>query len=538
LAPTGPPDGTDRIAGLPHTIPEALHKQCDQQPDAEALVYGSRRLSWREIDAWSSRVARGLYAIGVRPGDRIGLFLPNCLEWIAAFYAIAKLGAAAVPIHLRYKGPEIAHVLGNTDVRFLICTVRNEDRDYTDTLTTARESSNVAMTIVIDALNTGCLPRAIAWSDIERAGLKGSHAELEAVAARIDPKDLLIIQYTSGTTGLPKGVELRHQQLIRAASGLGSRMGMGVGDRFFSPMPFFHIGGTAASLLAALVSGSMLCFSGRFNPRDALKIITTERCTHVCGVESMMVDILSQPDFLAFDLSSLRSGWTNRNIRVFETFPGMINVYALSECSSAVAMCEWDDEVIRRRDTCGLPLDGLELRIGGLTSDESVPNGTSGRILVRGWCVTSGYFGNLPATAAALQPDGWFDTGDFGHLNAEHSLVYEGRLKDVLRVGGENVGSLEIEAVLNAHPSVLRSAVVPLPDARLQQIPCALVQLGTDSSATAEDLIAFCAVRLARFKVPRHVLFVEGFEMTETNKIIKQALTDYAMKAIASAAGQ
>lgn len=212
----------------------------------------------------------------------------------------------------------------------------------------------------------------------------------------------------------------------------------------------------------------------------------------------------------------------------------MMNVYALSECSSVVCISHWSDPFAKRRDTCGHPIDGLEVRIVDPDTHSERPAGESGLILVRGWCVTSGYYRQPEQTAKALLPDGWLDTGDYGLCRPTGELVYQGRLKDVLRVGGENVASVEVEALINTHPAVLRSALVPLAHARLKEVPVAFVQLRPTGVITPEQLIAFCAERLASFKVPRHVVFVSEFQMTGSGKIQKPVLVEQAQSIFAS----
>jgi acyl-CoA synthetase (AMP-forming)/AMP-acid ligase II len=350
---------------------------------------------------------------------------------------------------------------------------------------------------------------------------------LDARKARVTPDERLIVQFTSGTTAAPKGVELRQDQLLRSATGMTERLGMTAQDRFFSPMPFFHIGGSTASVLTAMVCGATLHFTDRFNAGAALATIAGERCTCVCGVETMFVDMLAHGDFARLDLSCIRTGWTNYNESVFAALPGMLNVYALTECSSLVTICRWSDP-LERRITSGYALDGLEVRIVDPETRKELPHGVAGLIRVRGWCVTAGYYKQPSLTADAISSDGWLDTGDYGQLRPTGDLLYLGRYKDVLRVGGENVSSVEVEAILNSHPAVLRSAVVPVPHARLKQIPFAFVLLREGGSATGDEITAFCAERLATFKVPRHVAFVMEFPMTESGKIQKRLLVQSA----------
>jgi fatty-acyl-CoA synthase len=271
-----------------------------------------------------------------------------------------------------------------------------------------------------------------------------------------------------------------------------------------------------------------------FTPGEALRILSDERCTHMCGVDTMFVDMLGHESYPGLDLSSVRTGWTVYNEAVFEAFPGMMNVYALSECASTVAISDAGDDFEKRRDTCGRPLEGLEVRILDPETNAEQPAETPGRIVVRGWCTTSGYY-KQPDLNARLFIDGdWLDTGDYGKKLTTGEIVYLGRLKDVLRVGGENVASVEVEAVLNSHPAVLRSAIVPVAHIRLGEVPCAFVLLRDEMSVTEAELDEHCRQRLANFKVPRHFIFVTEFPMTGSGKIQKTLLVDQAEAAFGS----
>ena len=516
------------MSWTPLTLRDALARNTVRDPDGEALVFKGRRLTWRELDDWSDRIARAFLALGIRRGQGVATFMPNCLEWAALFCGLAKIGAVIVPVNFRYKAAELAYVLKQSDAVLLIAAMQHGDRDHSELVAAGMAEAGLDRFV---GLGPGPLPAvadAITFAAFE-AGADGIDAGLLAGAeAAVTPEDVLIIQYTSGTTAFPKGVQLRQDQILRSGTAMSGRMGMGPGDRFFSPMPFFHIGGSTASLLNAVASGATLCFMDYFTPGEALEILARERCTHMCGVDTMFVDMMGHETYPDLDLSAIRTGWTVYNKAVFEAFPGMMNVYALSECASTVAISHAQDPFEARRDTCGKPFEGLEVRILDPETGAEQPADTPGRIVVRGWCTTSGYY-NQPELNARLFVDGdWLDTGDYGRRRATGELIYMGRLKDVLRVGGENVASAEVEAVLNAHPAVLRSAIVPASHGRLGQVPCAFVHLRDGMRAGEADLVDHCRERLASFKVPRHVVFVTDFQMTGSGKIQKAPLTGQA----------
>lgn len=518
----------------PLTLGIALTRTVSAAPTGDALVYKGRRLTWTALDQWSDRLAAAFLAQGVERGHTVATFMVNSFEWAAIFYALGKIGAVIVPINFRYKAQELAYVLGQSEARLLISTVRHDGRDQVPILREALAEARTPVVITLGGSpNLGSV-RQHSWEDFESSADRMDRARLTSARALVEPVDLLMIQYTSGTTAFPKGVELRHDQMLRSATGMSGRLGMTNADCFFSPMPFFHIGGSTASVLTAMVCGASLCFVDYFSAAEALAILDGERCTCMCGVDTMFVDMLAHASYPQTDLSALRTGWTVYNEAVFAAFPGMMNVYALSECSSVVCISHWSDPFAKRRDTCGHPIDGLEVRIVDPDTHSERPAGESGLILVRGWCVTSGYYRQPEQTAKALLPDGWLDTGDYGLCRPTGELVYQGRLKDVLRVGGENVASVEVEALINTHPAVLRSALVPLAHARLKEVPVAFVQLRPTGVITPEQLIAFCAERLASFKVPRHVVFVSEFQMTGSGKIQKPVLVEQAQSIFAS----
>ena len=512
----------------PLTLDRALRRNVSAMSAGDALVYKGQRITWAALDEWGSRLAASFLANGVQRGDRVATFMVNSLEWVAIFLALGKVGAAIVPVNFRYKGQELSYVLRQSGAIVLLATVRHDGRDQGPVLSEALAEARTPLVITLGGAPALGSPKQKSWEEFVDSAAGVASADVEKAKLQVDPNDLLMIQYTSGTTAFPKGVELRHDQMLRSATGMSNRLGLTGGDRFFSPMPFFHIGGSTASLLTALVSGATLCFIDYFRADEALAILETEECTHMCGVDTMFVDMLAHESYARRDLGRLRTGWTIYNEAVFAAFPGMMNVYALSECSSVVCISHWTDPFEQRRDTCGYPIEGLEVRIVDAESHLDLAPGESGLILVRGWCVTSGYFNQPEQTAKALVPGGWFNTGDYGMRRASGELIYQGRLKDVLRVGGENVASVEVEALINQHPAVLLSALVPLAHPRLKEVPVAFVQLRPGAAVTAQELVVHCAERLASFKVPRHVVFVPEFQMTGSGKIQKQPLVEQA----------
>lgn len=513
----------------PTTAVEVLGRAAAAWPGRPALSFDGQEVSYRTLDQWSDRLAAAFLRLGIGRAAKVATLMLNNAEWVAIFFALAKIGAAVVPVNYRSKAAELAHILNESDAAMLIAVPRYGDRDRSPIVTEALASARVPTVVTIGDAPRLAAPRQLTWEEFAAAADDDPAVteRLAEQAKEAKPDDLWMIQFTSGTTAAPKGVELRQDQLLRSAAGMSERLGLAAGDRFFSAMPFFHIGGSTASVLTALLSGATLYFAEHFDARRALATIAGNRCTCVCGVETMFVDMLALDEFRHADLSSVRTGWTNYNETVFARLPMMMNIYALTECSSMVTMCRWTDSPERRRSG-GYPLEGIEVRIVDPETRRNVPKGTSGLILVRGWCVTRGYYRQPAVTAQAMMDGGWYDTGDFGRFTEDGDLLYLGRYKDVLRVGGENVSSVEVEGVINSHPAVLRCAVVPVPHPRLSEVPLAFVLLREGMAASSQDLMTYCAHRLAGFKVPRHVVFVSEFPMTESGKIRKSQLVAQA----------
>jgi fatty-acyl-CoA synthase len=297
----------------PLTLDVALARTVSASPAGDALVYKGERLSWKALDQWSDRLAAAFLAQGIERGQTVATFMMNSFEWVAIFYALGKIGAVVVPVNFRYKADELAYVLTQSGAKALIATVRHGDRDHAQILTEALTKAGTRLVVTLGKSPGLGGVREISWAELEGSADDIAGPQLQNAKARVEPSDLLIIQYTSGTTASPKGVELRHDQMLRSATGMSSRLGMTADDRFFSPMPFFHIGGSTASVLTAMVCGATLCFVDYFTAGEALAVLDRERCTCMCGVDTMFIDMLSHESYPLMDLSSLRTGWTYRS---------------------------------------------------------------------------------------------------------------------------------------------------------------------------------------------------------------------------------
>jgi fatty-acyl-CoA synthase len=343
----------------------------------------------------------------------------------------------------------------------------------------------------------------------------------------VDPGDLLLIQFTSGTTAYPKGAMLTHDSMLRDAWAAGARIGIRAEDRYFNCRPFFHVAGSTLSALMALVSGACLVTLPTFEAGAALEMMERERCTLLSGNDTIMQMLMGHADFPQRRLS-LRGGWAAAGPQTMRAIIDVLGAkhicaaYGLSEASPNVVMSDWRDPEELRVNGLALPHPGVEIRIA-----------SDGEIQVRGWNVMQGYCNNPEANAKAFTEDGWLRTGDLGELTPDGRLRMIGRLKDVFRVGGENVAPAEVEEVLLAHPAVETAQVVGVPDRRLGEVPCAYVTLKANASATEEDLVSWCKARCANFRVPRYLRIVDDFEaigMTASGKVQKARLREHAIR--------
>jgi fatty-acyl-CoA synthase len=475
-----------------------------RDPAADALVTATARLTYGELRQRAQDAAGGMHALGLRKGDHVALLMGNDEHWITLFYGAALLGAVTVPVNTRFKAAELEYCLTQADCKALFYAPSFLGNDYEAMLAAARP-------------NLPKLAHAVRAGELRAAPF---------VPSEVKPEDLLLLQFTSGTTAYPKAVMLTHDGMLRNAWAAGERIGVRPEDRYFNCRPFFHVGGSTLSALACLVHGACLVTLPTFEPGAALGAMERERCTLTSGNDTIFQMLMGHEDFPRRKLA-LRGGWAAAGP---ETMRRIIHVlgakyicaaYGLSEASPNVVMSHWQDPEELRVQGLATPLPGLHLRT------------VDGEIQVRGWSVMRGYYRNEPATALALTGDGWLRTGDLGELHPGGRLKMTGRLKDLFRVGGENVAPAEVEEVLLGHPAVQSAQVVGVPDARLGEVPCAYVTLLDGARASGEELLAWCKTRSANFRVPRYLRIVKDFEaigMTASGKVQKTKLREHAIK--------
>ncbi|WP_376097311.1 AMP-binding protein [Roseomonas sp. CCTCC AB2023176] len=514
---------------VPRTLSDFLGDAVVARGAEEALVTPTARLTHAEVSEAAHRVARALLAIGVRRGDFVGLLMGNDERWVASFYGAALIGAVTVPLNTRWKPPEMAFALRQAGCVALLAAGRFLKLDFAAMLREAEPALDRALpgkalpTLRHVVLTGEDVPSgAMTWDEFLR---DGEGVDVAPARAAVRDDDTLLIQFTSGTTSFPKGVILTHHNMLRDAHAVSLRMGVHPDDRYFNCRPFFHVAGTTLSLLVALVTPCCLVTLPTFEAGEALAMMEAERCTLTSGNDSLFQMMLAHPDLPQRRLH-LRGGWaaagpaTMRRIMAETGARHVCVAYGLSEASPNVVLSDWRDPAELRIEGLAKPHPGVEVRIA-----------EDGEIQVRGWNVMRGYLNNPEATAGAFTADGWLRTGDLGTLTDDGRLRMVGRLKDVIRVGGENMAPAEVEEVLLGHPDVEMAQVVGIPDGRLGEVPVAFCTVRAGAAADEAALLDWLRPKVANFRMPRHLRIVPDFEpigMTASGKVQKAKLREHA----------
>ncbi len=493
----------------PRTLGEVLQAQ---RRGAMALVTPTRRLRYGELQQAAQSVARAMHGLGLRKGDHAAILMGNDELWLTLFYGAALLGVVCVPVNTRFKAAELEFCLKQADCKAIFLAPKFLNNDYAAML---REVEGR-----LPLLKHKVVLGEASWRKF------AARDRGQALHARVEADDLLLIQFTSGTTAYPKGVMLTHDSMLRNAWAAGTRMGVKASDRYFNCRPFFHVGGSTLSALASLSFGACLVTLPAFEAGAALAMMEKERCTVTSGNDTIFQMLMGHADFPQRKLY-LRGGWAAAGPQTMRKIIDVLGArkicaaYGLSEASPNVVMNDWRDAEELRVQGLATPHPELQLRT------------VDGEIQVRGWSVMRGYYNDPQATAKAFTEDGWLRTGDLGELHPGGRLRVVGRLKDVFRVGGENVAPAEVEQVLLAHPAVQTAQVVGVPDARLGEVPCAYLTLKSGQQITEAALLAWSKQRCANFRVPRYLRIVTDFEtlgMTASGKVQKARLREHAIR--------
>jgi fatty-acyl-CoA synthase len=509
------------------TLAEALSRAAARFPDREALIvcHQNARLTWSELDREATRVARGLAGLGLRPGDRVGIWASNCVEWVLLQYATGRAGLVLVNVNPAYRSHELRYVLERSRMRALVLRARDSRADYRQILAESRDGgAGVEHEIWLGEES---------WDAMLADGV--DYQENAAV-----PGDVANIQYTSGTTGAPKGALLTHRNLLNNGMAIALAFEAAEHDRICAPVPLYHCFGSVIGSLVCVVSGAaQILPSAQFDALATLQAVHNERATALYGVPTMYVAELEHPEFDRFDLTSLRKGVMSGascpielTKRVAERMhiERMVIPYGQTEASPVITMSRVGDPAELRVETIGAALANTEVQIVDPETKRRVPVGQQGELCTRGYLVMKGYDGDPAATAAAIDGEGWLHTGDLAVMHANGYFSFKGRAKDTIIRGGENIYPREVEDFLHTHPKVADVYVVGIPDAKLGETVVAWVQLKAGEDATPEDIREFCRGKIAYFKVPQYVRFVDSFPMTVTKKVQKFVMREQEIR--------
>ena len=509
------------------TIGQVLDRTVERWGADLALVscHQSKRYTWRELREEATAVAHGLASLGIQRGDRVGLWSTNCAEWVLVHLGCALAGAVLVNVNPAYRTHELAFTLQKSQMKVLFLWERDERAEYARILAEATSGQQLGLEHVI------CFGTR-QWKDLPKAT-----ADLSET---IEPEDVANIQYTSGTTGLPKGVMLTHRNQVNNGKLLATGMRYTERDRICVPVPMYHCFGCVIGTMSALASGAAIILPNwTFDARATLAAVQAERATSLYGVPAMFIAQLGLPEFGSFKLSSLRTGMmagapcpVEVMKRVIEEMhcPELTIGYGQTESTPVVTMSAPHDPVEVRVSTIGKVLPCTEMKIVSLLGRETVPTGEQGEVCARGYMVMKGYDGEPEATALVIDKEGWLHTGDIGLMREDGYIYLTGRAKDMIIRGGENIYPREVEEFLYTHPKVAEVQVVGIPEERLGEIVVAWIRLKSGERATEDEIQKFCEKKIAYFKMPQYVRFVEQFPMTVTGKIQKFRIREFEMK--------
>jgi fatty-acyl-CoA synthase/long-chain acyl-CoA synthetase len=519
------------------TIGDLLLQAADRYPDKLALVLPESRLTYGQLAARAMQRARSLKALGVKPRDHVGILMHTCGEFVELFFAVAFCGGVIVPINARYKANELAYVIENGDLVTVITTDAVADQvNFVERLTAALpglaengEARHLQVRTAPKLRNIVLLGKSkargfVTQSEFESAAAAVAEAGVHATRLRVRVRDVAMMLYTSGTTANPKGCLITHEAQVRNSIALGRhRYRLTADDKFWSPLPLFHIASVLPMLAIFDVGGTYLTM-GHFDPGVALRMLEDYEvtATYPCFV-TIIQGLIYHPDFAGTNLTRIRLMNSNFAVQppgvaapIMKAMPKALQVgsFGMTETAGTVCTGSPDEPLELRITRLGRPLPGLEVRIVDPEKQSDVPVGTRGEVLVRGYSLLEGYYRDAEKTAQAIDADGWYHTGDIGSLDDQGTIMFHGRFKDMLKVGGENVAAAEIEALLGRHPAVKLAQVVGIPDDKYVEVPAAFVELKPAVQATEAELIAYCRKEISSFKVPRVVRFVTEWPMS------------------------
>jgi fatty-acyl-CoA synthase len=541
--------GTGEKPLLFRTVDGVLEAAAAEHPSRPALAvpHQSLRFTFAELDREVERVARGLIACGLKAGERIGIWAPNCAQWLLTMFAAARAGLVLVNLNPAYRTTELEFALRLAGCRALVFAARFKSSDYAGMLGSlipelphsppgrllSAEFPELSLLIQVGA---EAPPGALSFADLAAAGRDLDATVIESMRSAVDPDDVFNIQFTSGTTGTPKGAALTHFNIVNNGFFVGEGMRLTAADSVCIPVPLYHCFGMVLGVLAAMTHGAASVLSGdAFDPLAVLEAVANERCTALHGVPTMFIAELEHPRFGEFDLSSLRTGImagspcptaVMRRVVAEMHMPEVTICYGMTETSPVSFQTKPDDPLERRVGTVGRVHPHVQVKI--IDADGRIaPRGVAGELLTRGYSVMRGYWNDAGRTRDVIDPAGWMHTGDLAVIDEEGYCNIVGRVKDMIIRGGENVSPREIEEFLYLHPAVFDVAVVGVPDPKYGEEVCACIRLRAGMTVSEEEIREFCRNRIAHYKVPRYVRFVESFPLTISGKVQKYLIREH-----------
>lgn len=534
------------------TVGGLLDDIARRYPDRDALIYWERgiRHTWAEFNEVCRQVAKGLMQLGVKKGDNVSIWAYNVPEWVILQFATAKIGAILVTINTSYKSAELEYILSQSDTSTLFLVKKFKDTDYVATLNEVVPELQSATPGELSAAKLPCLKRVVFigdetpegmfnFSKLYELGKEVPDACLAAVEATLDRHDVINMQYTSGTTGFPKGVMLTHFNVINNGFNIGECMKFTEFDRLCIPVPFFHCFGCVLGVMACVTHGTAMVPVEIFDPLKVLQTIEKEKCTAVHGVPTMFIAELEHPEFEKFDLTSLRSGIMAGSNCPIEVMKRVIRdmhaseitiAYGQTESSPVITQTRTDDPIELKVATVGRALPDVEVKIVDIETNATLPPGKQGELCTRGYLVMKGYYKMPEETAKAIDADNWLHTGDLAVMDENGYCKITGRIKNMIIRGGENIYPREIEEFLYTNPKISDVQIYGVPDRKYGEQVMAAVILKKGVEMTEDEVREFCKGKIANYKIPKYVKFVEGYPMTASGKIQKFKLREMAIR--------
>ena len=543
---------------LGRCIGEMLDRSAAVYPNHDALIvrHQNKRYTYRQLRDEVELAARGLLRLGVKKGDRVGIWATNCAEWVVLQFATAKVGAILVNINPANRAFELEYVLRQSECQTLFLGEGFRDCDYIETLRGVLEIPSTEFAPgARENLRSEKLPHLgnvvflgvrrqpgwmYAWRDLLEMAEEVPDQDLRTRESMLQFDDPINLQYTSGTTGMPKGATLTHHNIVNNANFIAAAMKFTAEDRLCIPVPFYHCFGMVLANMVCVISGAaMVIPAAFFDPLETLRAAAEEHCTALHGVPTMFIAELEHPEFARFDLTRLRTGIMAGSPCPIEVMKRVVRemhlremtiAYGLTEASPVITQTTTDDPIDLRVTTVGKPLPHTEVKIIDVATGEVVPLGTPGELCARGYMVMKGYYRSSEATRAAITEDGWLHTGDLATMDAHGYVKITGRAKDVIIRGGENIYPREVEEFLFTCPGISDVQVVGVPDLKYGEQVVAWIKLEENARLAAEDIQKFCAGRIAAYKVPKHIKFVDSFPLTVTGKIQKFRMREISIQ--------